>query len=87
MPSLGDGAFLLLQYDFIVGSAALSIWASALYIATYRKGEWLGGWMALSFYFIAGLVLLGPIGHAVACIWARDELVFEEKAESAEKAR
>lgn len=43
--------------------------------------------MVLFFYFLAQVALLGPVGHAVACIWARDELVFEEKAENAEKAR
>ncbi len=86
MPSLGDGAFLLLQYDFIVGSVALSVWASALYINTYRKGGKSDDWMALFCYFIARVALLGPIGHAVACIWARDELIFDEKAENAKRA-
>ncbi len=86
MPSLGDGAFLLLRYDLIVGSTALSIWASALYINTYRIRERSDGWMVLFFYFLAQVALLGPVGHAVACIWARDELVFEEKAENAENA-
>lgn len=90
MPSLGDGAFQFLQYDFIIGSTALSVWASALYINTYRFRERSDGWIVLFFYFLARIALLGPVGHAVACIWARDELVFKEKAnkpENAEKAR
>ena len=84
--SLGDGAFLLLQYDFIVGSAALALWASALYITTYSSMKKSNGWMTSTFMFISQLVLLGPIGHAVACIWSRDEYIFEKRTEETSKS-
>ena len=78
MPSIGAGAFLLLQYDYFIGSTALALWSTVMFINTYKNGttEWsvalmIGGGFVM-------LALTGPLGYATAFIWARDELIIAE---------
>ena len=78
MPSLGAGAFLLLQYDYFIGSIALVLWSTALFTYTYRNGtveRHLG--VILVGGFIA-LIVTGPMGFGTAFVWARDELLVAE---------
>lgn len=77
MPSIVAGALQFLQYDEMVGAAAMMLWSSALYLNATEKGG-LGGWISL---VIKGMVieaLAGPQGFAVAAVWARDEIIFAQ---------
>jgi hypothetical protein len=76
MPSIVSGMFLLLQWDEIVGGAALLLWAVVLYVMAARDVyqnslDW------LLFLVVTGTLtfIAGPSGTAIALLWARDEHV------------
>ena len=77
MPSIGDGAFMLLQYDEYIGSLSIAVWAVVLLAQAYRNQRRSADHTRLAFYGLIAIALTGPLGFAVACIWARDELVHE----------
>ncbi len=75
MPSLAAGSFQLLQYDEMIGGAAMVLWSASLYTnAIGSKG--LADWAWLAMKGIVILALAGPQGLAVAAVWARDEIIF-----------
>lgn len=77
MPSIAAASLQLLQYDEMVGAAAMVMWSAALYINTSeRKG--LGDWLSLIVKGIGIEALAGPHGFAVAAVWARDEIIFAD---------
>ena len=76
MPSIGHGALLLLQYDGLVGSASLVIWASALFVRAYGRRRVFDRWLSLVAANVMLTVMTGPVGCVVVLIWARDELVL-----------
>ena len=78
MPSIGSGAFLLLQYDELIGSGAMLLWALALFFNVYKTTSWSYSPSILCLGATVTFVLTGPLGLATACMWARDELVFAE---------
>jgi len=78
MPSIGAGALLLLQYDEFIGSASMALFATTLYVNTSCNSKMYSISASLVMRGIAALVLTGPLGYAVACIWARDELIVAE---------
>ena len=75
MPSIAAASFQLLQYDEIVGSTAMLLWSTCLYIVAMDRKE-PAGWASLVIKGIVIEALAGPLGFAVAAIWARDEIVF-----------
>ncbi|KAL8825547.1 MAG: hypothetical protein Q9191_004344 [Dirinaria sp. TL-2023a] len=78
MPSIGAGAFQLLQYDEMVGSTALVLWSVALYTNTYKQAANIDGSMIskMLLALVASWSLLGGCGCAVCFTWARDEIIF-----------
>lgn len=76
MPSIGQGTLLLLQYDGLIGSASLVIWASTLFVRAYGRRRVFDQWLSLVTANVLLSALVGPVGCAVALIWARDELVL-----------
>ena len=86
IPSIGAGAFLLLQYDYFIGSISMALWSTVLFINTYRNGAIQ---RSLALMIAGGLVMLaltGLLGYATAFVWARDELlVAEAEAEADDK--
>ena len=78
MPSIGAGAFLLLQYDYFIRSISVALWSTVLFVNTYRNGT-IERSLAL---MVAGgfvmLALAGPLGYATAFVWARDELLIAD---------
>ena len=87
MPSIGTGAFLLLQYDEIVGSTSMVIFASVLHILARQNSSShrsVGSSIVLG---LAALICTGPLGYAVACVWARDEMIIQESQEVVKKSR
>ena len=85
MSSISDGAFMLLQYDECIGSLSVALWA-ALLLAQSRNTRRISESLVTSFmYGTIILALTGPLGFAVACVWARDELVYESELQKSEK--
>ncbi|KAL8790947.1 MAG: hypothetical protein Q9213_000372 [Squamulea squamosa] len=75
MPSIAAGALQFLQYDEIVGAAAMVLWSAVLYVSAIdRKGP--AGWASLVAKGVVIEALAGPQGFAVAAVWARDEIIF-----------
>ena len=79
MPTIGSGALLFLQYDEAVGSIAVLLWASFMFVNVYKVRQPLHQWARLALGMALLLCLTGPMGCSVALIWARDEMVFEGK--------
>lgn len=85
MPSIGAGTFLLLQYDYFIGSASMVMWSTVLFINTYRKGT---TERSVALLVAGGLVMLaltGPLGYVTTMIWARDELIVAEAEDDDKK--
>ena len=87
MPSIGAGAFLLFQYDQLIGSTAMALWSTALFANTYRSGTTNRGIVLMTIGGVMMLALTGPLGYATACIWARDELVIADAEVDGKKAQ
>ncbi len=87
MPSTGAGAHLLLQYDEFIGSTSMALFTTVLYINIYRISKVYSNFTYQVMHGIAALVLTGPLGYAVACMWARDELIAAEDLEGVKKSK
>lgn len=85
MTSIGSAALLQLQFDEIIGSAAVALWATVLFARELRKNKKVRKTYMLVLNFIFKTALVGPIGYAVICIWARDELIFKKQIEESAK--
>lgn len=81
MMSIGSAALLQLQFDEIIASAAVALWAAVLLERELSQIRRVRKTYALALDFIFKTALVGPIGYAVLCIWTRDELIFEKKIE------
>lgn len=80
MSSIGSGAMLTIQYDEIIGSAAVVLWALFLFTTASREKKGANAAAAAAWGLGLGSValsaLVGPLGYAVIAVWGRDELVF-----------
>ena len=85
MSSIGAGAVLMIQYDEILGSLAVVLWAFFLFATAFNKHKKVDTAFVLIFNCITIPALVGPIGYGVICMWGRDELVFEEKSDESKK--
>ena len=85
MLSIGSGMHLLLQYDELLGSAAMILWSTTLFMIVYRKCTSHQSGASLILYGIMAMFLTGPLGYATACIWARDELLTSQAEENDKK--
>ena len=84
MPSIVSGTSLLLRYDEIISSLAIAVWAVFLFTQVMSQKKKFETTYVFIFDFITLTALLGPLGYAVICIWARDELIFEDQKEREE---
>lgn len=87
MSSIGSGAMLIIQYDEIIGSIAVVLWALFLFTTAFHTSYSQGrgtnaavAW-ALIFHSVTLTALAGPLGYAAIAIWGRDELVFAREKE------
>ncbi|MCJ1469009.1 hypothetical protein MMC07_007641 [Pseudocyphellaria aurata] len=88
MSSIGSGAMLVIQYDEIIGSVAVVLWALFLLTTALQRfssqvgvaGSTTAAW-AVIFDFVTFTALVGPLGYAVIAMWSRDELIFASGAE------
>lgn len=78
MPSIGSGAVLLLQYDELVGSTSMAVFSSVIFFIAHKITRSSQSLASILAYGFSALVFAGPLGYAVACIWARDELIALE---------
>ena len=85
MLSIGSGTHLLLQYDELIGSGAMLLWSTTLFMIIYRKCRSHQSEASLIAHGIMAMVLTGPLGYATACIWARDELLISQAEENDKK--
>lgn len=82
--SVADGVLNFVQWDLLIGSLAVLVWAVTLRVKAQGRGlgafEWLEGLVK-----VAALVCVsGPVGAAVTVVWERDELVFGRETETEE---
>lgn len=85
--SIGEGGLGFLQWDELVGSMALLLWAAALHRNSLQVDFNWQRWVNL-FGKALGLTLVaGPCSAAVALVWERDELIFSQGATRDKKAR
>lgn len=78
MSTIAAGALNLMQYDEFIGSAALVIWSAVLFMNACSMKKRFDGWLILVGEIVVLTTVAGPVGCAVALIWARDELVLSE---------
>ena len=65
-----------MQWDLLIGSLAVLVWAVTLALQAQRTRLWAFEWLE-SFSKVAALVCVsGPVGAAVMIVWERDEMVF-----------
>lgn len=81
MSSLGVGTQMLLQYDEITFSLALSLWAVFMFTRAMDQKKKFETAYVFIFDFISLMALCGPVGYAVICLWSRDELIFGDQNE------
>lgn len=86
MSSIENGVLLLLQYDGLIGSASLVIWASAVFVRAYGRRRPFDQWLSLVAANVLLTALVGPVGCAVAILWARDEAVLSASEACADKS-
>ena len=78
MPSIGQANHLLLQYDNVVSCAVILLWASFLWVQARKKSSSSYPLVDLISRVVALTLTTGPMGCAVAMIWFRDELIWQE---------
>lgn len=81
MPSIGSGAHMLLQYDEAIGSLAMIIWSTVLFVDVNKKTRAPQKAVYQIAQAVTVFILTGPLGYATACIWARDEVVWADQME------
>jgi len=81
MSTIGSGAFILLQYDEIIGSTAMLLWALFIFLQACNRYRiprpWAGKFWRLALF----IALTGPAAAAVSLISARDGIVLEQENE------
>lgn len=79
MSSIGSGILMMIQYDAIISSLAIVLWAVFLFTNAMSQKKKFETAYVFIFDFITLTALLGPMGYTVVCIWARDEMIFEDQ--------
>ena len=86
-PSIGAGAFLLLQYDYFVGAISMAVWSTVLFVNTYRNGTIERSRVLMVVGGFVMLIVTGPLGYTTAFAWARDELLVAEAEAEADDGK
>jgi hypothetical protein len=76
---IGDGVHIFLQWDFLVGTSAVLLWAVTVNAIARSKIQGKVGWFGLLFKTATSALLTGPVGAAVQLVWERDELVLDDE--------
>ena len=83
---LNQGTKLLLLYDEIVTGIAFRIWGLAIYLDLPDRFNAVSSWRRMMMLGLGGLFLWLPVGFAVAIVWIREEVVYEEEAKEKKNA-
>ncbi|KAK9427648.1 hypothetical protein V1505DRAFT_21404 [Lipomyces doorenjongii] len=85
-PSVVQGAYWFMQWDFIVSSIAYIIWAFTLKTAAIKQhsGSELS-WVTALWQILLRTVLLGPMAAALTFVWERDEIVLSNETFEGQK--
>ncbi len=67
---------MFVQWDLLIGSFAVLVWALALALQARRTRLWAFEWLESFIKVVALVCVSGPVGAAVVVIWERDEMVF-----------
>lgn len=80
--SLSEGFRWVIQWDYLIGTAAMLAWAATMY-ARARKLHTRHGYSALGILMtiIIYSLLGGPMGAAVGLMWERDKIVLSRADE------
>jgi hypothetical protein len=81
-PNIAEGAKWFLQWDLLVGSAAMLLWAIALRVQAETARPTLWAYLSQFAFLSTVSMVIGPSGAAVVALWARDELVFGKIAKA-----
>lgn len=76
--NVGEGVQTFLQWDYMIGSAGVLIWATSLYTVAHKHLLNTVSWPSLLLKIALLTAFAGPAGAAVELIWERDELVLTE---------
>ena len=78
--SIGLGNDLLLHFDEMVCAAAWLTWSVYIYLLS-DPGEKSGSrWVTLIGRGFGAWTIAGPAGATVLCLWARDEMVLNDRS-------
>ncbi|KAK9320155.1 hypothetical protein V1517DRAFT_348431 [Lipomyces orientalis] len=85
-PSVAQGAYWFMQWDFIVSSIAYIIWAFTLRTAAIKQhsGSELS-WVGALLQILLRTILLGPMAAALTFVWERDEIVLSNETSDGQK--
>lgn len=75
--SVGEGVHAFLQWDFLIGSTGVLLWAATLYVLAHRQILGKVSWIGLGVKIALLVLVAGPVATAVELVWERDELVIE----------
>ena len=82
---LAQGIQWLIQWDHVIGTASMIVWATTLYMRTKQElglgYDWSHTLWRIIMYAFGG----GPVGAAVGLLWERDELLLNVGSLNVEK--
>jgi hypothetical protein len=73
---LAEGSKWFLQWDLLIGSAAMLLWAIVLRVQVDNARSTLSPYLSQFAFQLLVSFVVGPSGAAVVAVWTRDELVF-----------
>lgn len=73
---IGEGSKWFLQWDQLIGSGAVLLWATALRLQADNTRPGLSAYFSQSAFLGLVSMAIGPSGAAVIAFWVRDELVL-----------
>lgn len=74
--NIAEGAKWFLQWDLLIGSTAMLLWAIALRVRVETPRSSLSAYVSQFAFLLLVSLVIGPSGAAVVAVWTRDELVF-----------
>lgn len=74
--SVGEGALRFLQWDNVIGSMGVLLWAVAVHATAHHEVGVRMSWVGLGVKIGLLALAAGPAGAAVELMWERDEMVF-----------
>lgn len=73
---IAEGSKWFLQWDLLIGSASMLLWAITLRVQAETTRSSLPAYISQFVFLLLVSAVIGPSGAAVVAVWTRDELVF-----------